>query len=39
MALKQKRASIDFSAETIQKEINDANEVLHRINNFKAGLE
>ena len=39
MASKQKRASIDFSAETIQKEINDANEVHHKINNFKAGLE
>ena len=39
MASKRKRASIDFSDETIQKEINDASEVLHRINNFKTGLE
>ena len=39
MASKRKRASTDFSAETIHKEINDANEVLHRINNFKTGLE
>ena len=39
MASKRKRASIDLSTETIQKEINDANEVLRRINNFKTGLE
>ena len=38
-ASKRKRASTDFSVETIHKEINDANEVLHRINNFVAGLE
>ena len=39
MASKRKRSSIDYSAETIQKEINDVNEVLHRINDFKTGLE
>ena len=37
MALK--RASIDFSAEAIQREINDANKMFSTINNFKNGLE
>jgi hypothetical protein len=34
MALKRKRASIDFTAEAIQREINEAKEVLNTINDL-----